>query len=119
MQQIATTHIKANSSFQTSSWLIASHLETVVPFLIHDYMQQGGPSEQDFARARLVYPFEIGSHGDALLFREKGQTSRILHMLADGVAILAFCPGGITLFGCHFEVKPLAYEAILTRQSIP
>ncbi len=85
--------------------LLAAHLEASVPFLIHDYIKAGGPSEQDFARASLVYPTEIGSHGDALMYREKGQTARMMNILADGVAILAFGPGGITLFGCHFEAK--------------
>ena len=85
--------------------LLQLHVETWVPFRIHDYVQQGGPQERDFARVRNEYPHELGAHGDALLYREKKTTARIMSMLIDGIAVLAFCPGGITTLGCHFEVK--------------
>lgn len=89
------------NDFKTA--LLQLHLQTMVSICIHDYAQQGGPSEEDYARIRNLYPTEIGSHGDAIQFREKGQTARMIDMLVDGLAVLAFCPGGVTAFGLHFE----------------
>jgi hypothetical protein len=85
--------------------LLHLHVETFVPFRIHDYVLQGGPSEQDYARVRDEYPHELGSHGDAILYREKGMTARMVNVLLDGIAVLAFVPGGVTVFGCHFEAR--------------
>jgi hypothetical protein len=87
----------------SNEFLLKLHIETLVPLAIEEYRLSGGPSEHDFARIRNVYPTEIGSHGDALLYREKKQTARMVNMLVDGLAVLAFCPGGVTTFGCHFE----------------
>lgn len=85
--------------------LLALHLEAFVPLRIREYLASGGPDEWDWGRARNVYPCKLGSHGDALFYREKGQTAEIIGILVDGLAILAFCPGGVTAFGCHFEAK--------------
>ncbi len=85
--------------------LLALHLQAFVPLRIREYEAVGGPDECDFGRVRNVYPPEIGSHGDALLYQDKKHTARIMDMLVDGLAVLAFCPGGVIAFGCHFEAK--------------
>ena len=85
--------------------LLTLRLQAFVPLRIREYEAIGGPDEQDFGRVRNVYPWKLGSHGDALFYREKGQTAEVMGILVDGLAVLAFCPGGITAFGCHFEVK--------------
>lgn len=48
----------------------------------------------------------VASHGDDLLFgsKEKGAAARAFNHLARGLAALAFCPGGVTFAGMHFEV---------------
>jgi hypothetical protein len=47
----------------------------------------------------------IGEHGDNILFMgpKKGDTAKAFNMLAAGVSALSFAPGGVTLFGLHFE----------------
>ncbi len=90
-----------------NEFLLRLHTETFVPLAIEEYRLSGGPSEHDFARIRNVYPTEVGSHGDALLYREKGQTARMMNILVDGLAVLAFCPGGVTAFDRHFEALPI------------
>lgn len=47
----------------------------------------------------------LGKHGDALMFRVKGQSAEAFNRLAEGIAIMAFCPGGVTAFGSHWEEK--------------
>jgi hypothetical protein len=46
----------------------------------------------------------IAAHGDAIMFREKGTTAKAFNALAEAVALLAYCPGGITIFDQHWEV---------------
>lgn len=47
----------------------------------------------------------LGEHGDALFFRnkKKGETAQMADGLASAVALLSFIPGGITIFGQHWE----------------
>jgi hypothetical protein len=47
----------------------------------------------------------IGEHGDDLLFRSKkpGASADVFNRVAEGIALLSFCPGGIDLFGRHWE----------------
>lgn len=85
--------------------LLLMHLELCVPLRIDDYCSKGGPSDLDYERIRAEYPQYLGSHGDAVLYREKNTTSRAVTVLVDGLAVLSFCPGGVTMFGMHFETK--------------
>jgi len=49
----------------------------------------------------------IAEKGDLILFRstKKGETAEAFNCLAEGIACLAFCPGGVDLFGRHWEAK--------------
>jgi len=49
----------------------------------------------------------IAEHGDNILFKakKKGESARAFNALAKGIAALSFVPGGVTLFGMHFESK--------------
>lgn len=83
-----------------------------VPLRIWDYKAKGGPAQTDFDRCQ-EYSSQLGAHGDALLFHVKGQTAAMMDILLDAIAILSFVPGGITIFGCHFE------EVIDDKRSTP
>ena len=60
----------------------------------------------DFERARKVSNV-LGEKGDILLFGggKKGEAASIFNETAHAIAILAFCPGGIDIFGSHFDAK--------------
>lgn len=47
----------------------------------------------------------VAEHGDDLLFRsrQRGASARVFNAVADGIALLAFAPGGVTLLGQHWE----------------
>lgn len=49
----------------------------------------------------------IAAKGDIIQFRskKKGETAAAFNALAEAVAIGAFVPGGITVFGQHFEAR--------------
>ncbi len=86
--------------------LIAAHLDATVPSLIRELLEEGGPTEYHYQRLREHGRY-LAEHGDAILFHQKGTTSEAMNRLVAGVAILAFCPGGIRVFGCEFDARQM------------
>lgn len=96
--------------------LLRCHLSAFVPLVIQEYL---------LGQRLLVLPRHdlaqvIAAHGDALLYRVPGQTARVVSALVEAVAILAFCPGGVTLaaLDLHFEVPPRQAMALLEEQGL-
>jgi hypothetical protein len=85
-------------------FLIGLTLQTGVPLRIMEMEHRGGPSDLDLNFAR-EYSSVLGSKGDVLLFgsKKKGECAELMNGLIRAVAVLAFCPGGVRLFGSHFE----------------
>lgn len=55
----------------------------------------------------------VAEKGDNILFKshKKGESAKAFNELAKGVAVLSFAPGGVTLFGQHFEsIHPESVE---------
>jgi hypothetical protein len=54
----------------------------------------------------------ISEHGDEILFKskKKGETAKYFNIMAEAIAILSFCPGGITIFGSHYEYAHPAFK---------
>jgi predicted HAD superfamily Cof-like phosphohydrolase len=90
-----------------AAFLLPLHLQTFVPLRIAELRRAGGPSEADFERVRDKRTQDICEHADELLYRGKqeGTAARLITVVVDSVAVLAFCPGGIDIFGLHFEVR--------------
>ena len=81
-------------------------LSVAVPLCIEQMKSLGGPSTSDFVEA-AKFGRVLSEKGDILLFggRKKGETANMFNKTAKSIAVLSFCPGGIELFGCHFEAK--------------
>ena len=47
----------------------------------------------------------VAEKGDIILYKSKkaGESAEAFNRLAEGIAILAFAPGGVTFCGLHFE----------------
>lgn len=89
---------------------LRARLECGVEPAIRAYLRQGGPSDEDYARVR-GYATDIGAFGDVILYPDgKGGEEPHLEKLVDGVAVLAFCPGGVHLFGLDFEAAKIEQE---------
>ena len=73
-----------------------------VPLRIAELEAQGGPTDDDLRRVQGHLP-DFGARGEALLYRIDGETGPMAGKLLDAIAVLAFQPGGITIFGQHFE----------------
>jgi hypothetical protein len=97
--------------FETKSTLLGGMLEVAVPLRIAEIERAGGPSEQDLAEARSFAP-TLGEKGDVLQFGgRKGEAADLFNRLARALAVLAFCPGGVTFLGTRYEARPCPSEA--------
>ncbi len=84
--------------------LLTCSLECAVPLWILQLQQQ--PWSYIAQRAKECSQI-VAEKGDIILFRsgKKGETAKAFNALAEGVACLAFVPGGVTLFGCHWQAE--------------
>lgn len=89
---------------ESNKELLRLFISTTVPLLIMEYEQRGGIDQWDIKW--LEQQGEIlGSGGDVILCYEKGKSSRMIGILCRCLAIMAFFPGGVKIFGLHFEAK--------------
>ncbi len=85
--------------------LLLTWVEAMVPLRIHDIRRrQGWVLDADITWARAQVDV-MASGGDTVLYYEKNTSGKSITVLCKCLAILAFCPGGITFAGLHFEVK--------------
>ena len=89
-----------------SDGLLQMMMATAVPLHIMQLQDKGGPDDKDMERARAVSD-KLGERGDVLLYGsdKKGECAEMFNETARAIAILAFCPGGVNIFGQHFEAK--------------
>jgi len=82
---------------------LTTMLGVAVPLIIADLAAGGGPTDADLEAARAFGP-DLAARGDVLLYGGKpGEAGELANRLAHAVAVLAFCPGGVTVFGEHWE----------------
>ena len=81
-------------------------LSAAVPLWIMEIEACGGPTVEDLISSR-AFAETLGERGDILQFRggKPGETAKLFSQAARAIAILSFCPGGVTLFGEHWEAK--------------
>lgn len=75
-----------------------------VPLRLIELERSGGPSEADLEFCR-TYANELAEHGDDLLFKSKvpGRSAELFNGLARALSIMAFCPGGVRVFGSWWK----------------
>jgi len=81
-------------------------MQMAVTLWIAQFKAKGGPSDQDRQRA-TEFASTLGEKGDILLFGggKKGEVAELFNRTAEAISILSFLPGGVTVFGAHFEAK--------------
>lgn len=82
---------------------LAITLELAVPLWI-DRLRGRTPDQLVAIASRCATV--VSSEGDNLMFRahKRGATARVFNHLAEGLAALAYAPGGVTFAGKHWEV---------------
>ncbi len=78
--------------------LLRTTLQVAVPMWIERLKRQSWASVQERAH---VAADVVASKGDIIQFKSKtkGETAAAFNALAEGLAALSFCPGGVTFLG--------------------
>jgi hypothetical protein len=80
-------------------------LSATVPLYMMEIEQAGGPTTEQL-ESLSEFSQMLGERGDTLLFGGKpGEAGALATELAHVVAVLSFVPGGIRIFGMHFEAR--------------
>lgn len=84
--------------------LLKISLSAAVPIWIDELKRRSLAYVQERA---AICGQHVAEHGDVILFKSKKRnaTSDAFNRLAEGVACLAFSPGGVTIFEMHFEAQ--------------
>jgi len=84
--------------------LLAIAMSAAVPLHIMQLQEKGGPDATDLKKAQETSDM-LGERGDVLLFGggKTGEAADLFNRTAHTIAVLAFVPGGIDIFGQHFE----------------
>ena len=82
-------------------------MQMAVPLYIERLKEKGGPTPEDMKKAQETSDM-LGERGDVLLCGggKKGECAELFNRTAAAIAVLAFVPGGVTIFGGHWEEKP-------------
>jgi hypothetical protein len=98
-------HLKQLASSPTAVRMRTA-LAAAVPLWILEL--QNMPFEHITERAKVCSQI-IAEKGDILQFggEKTGDTAEVFNRFAEGVACLAFVPGGVTFLGDHWEAKHL------------
>lgn len=81
---------------------IRTFLQTAVSLRIMELQQYGPLQDWEFMREKQRLNKALSSGGDDFQFRGR-QGSAYAAALAESVAFMAFAPGGIMVFGDHYE----------------
>ena len=80
-------------------------LDLAVAMALLDLRARGGPTDADRERAG-EFALRLGEKGDVLLFGGKrGEAGALAAELARHLAVLAYQPGGVRLFGRHWTAE--------------
>lgn len=82
--------------------LLQISLDAAVPLWVERHKHRPWADLQ--ARAQWASKV-IAEHGDDIIFRSRrpGGSAYAFNALAESIAILSFSPGGVTIFGRHWE----------------
>lgn len=86
--------------------LLPEMMKVAVFLQIEILQARGGPTTTDMKKVQETSDM-LGEHGDILICGggQKGQQATLFNRTAHAFAVLAFCPGGVEVFGTSFEAK--------------
>lgn len=92
---VTLSHMHDNTLFSIA-------LTAAVPLWVERLKRQ--PLAQLMEQAPAIGQL-LAEKGDTLQFgsKKRGEAAHIFNEVAKGMAILSFCPGGVTFQGAHFE----------------
>ncbi len=87
-----------------SDQLLPMMLDAAVPLWVLKMREDSALLKKTLAESG-EFSQDLAEHGDALLYRIPGKTADMFNKLARSIAALSFRPGGVKVFGRHWETK--------------
>ncbi len=86
--------------------LLPAMMGMAVILRIRNLEKQGGPNDENMRELHETADM-LGEHGDILLYGggKPGQCAELFNRTAQAIAVLAFSPGGVEVFGTKFEAR--------------
>lgn len=104
----------------TENALFVGSIVVAVTNCIGDLQRHGGPEPGDYAKLKTFSTMLAEEpnrilclqYGGKAVGLKKGETAQVFAQVAHVIAVLSFHPGGITIFGSHFEAKVEKVEEV-------
>lgn len=95
--------------FSRQAGLLHTTLQVAVPLWFYELEELFYRSVEEFDRTCKRWTEDasayLAAHGDALMFKVEGKSAKAFNHLARGIAVMAFCPGGVEVFGSRWQVN--------------
>lgn len=101
---MTTSPTPATPGMPANAALLEATLSAAVPLWIMQFQRRPWSELQELAaRAGQI----VAEKGDIIQYRskKKGETAAAFNALAQGLAVLAFAPGGVKFLSLRFEAK--------------
>lgn len=100
------------ADFSSQVTLLSIFLQVAVPLHFLEMQElEDSLTDEQFTR-RVQADAEncanlLAEKGDLLMFcgKKRGETAMVFNALARGIALMSMCPGGVKVFGTHWEYR--------------
>ena len=82
--------------------MLATCLDAAVPLWIEQFRKL---PEEEWQRMLDEINKDFSAQMEYVIHRKEGETAQAFNDLARAIALLSFCPGGVTCFGRHWETR--------------
>jgi len=82
--------------------MLATCLDAAVPLWIEQFRKL---PEEEWQRMLDEINKDFSAKMECVIHRKEGETAQAFNDLARAIALLSFCPGGVTCFGRHWETR--------------
>lgn len=82
--------------------MLATCLDAAVPLWIEQFRKL---PEEEWQRMLDEINKDFSAKMEYVIHRKEGETAQAFNDLARAIALLSFCPGGVTCFGQHWETR--------------
>lgn len=84
---------------------LAIALQTSVALRVMEIKRRGFLTDEEIETAKTISEL-LGEHADQILqSRKQSKTAEVFNAVTTAIAIASFDPGGISIFGNHWESK--------------
>lgn len=90
---------------ESKNTLLPEMLSMAVPLWIMKFQDLTDEERRDRLKELDMDGSDLCFRMEYLFHKKPGETAKAFNDLAKAIALMSFCPGGVTTFGQHYEAK--------------